>query len=460
MATINSIGRFFDFRNLLNILIYLLPISFISGNYIVNLNLLLIIFFGLLIYQNKLFEIRETKEFIILFLFFAILLASSFIEYVFGEQKSDLIKSVLFLRFFIFTLVVKCHLQFQNFNYIIFLKVCFFVILIISLDVILQYLTGSNILGYASGTHNSSFFKSEAIAGSYIQRFGIFGLLSIPILFQSQKKLMILFLTIYPALLTVAIIFSGNRMPLIMFLFSLFPIIFFQNKRKKILISALLFLLVLSSVIIKNADVLSKRFGSSFRAAINISQMIGEIKNDYDELSVYKGQQFHLTPASLSGLGIGFKNKNYTNYPFITGHFQHYVTSSKLFLSDPIIGRGIKSFRNTCREIWHHPNTTCGSHPHHFYLEIMNDTGILGFGLIIIFISYLILNNFLIYRWNDQKIRFLSYTVVTLLLTEFFPFRSQGSFFSTSNATFVFFIAAISWGLIKKDNNKKTQKKV
>ena len=444
MARINSIRHFFDFRNLLNILIYLLPISFISGNYIVNLNLLLIIFFGLLIYQNKLFEIRETKEFIILFLFFAILLTSSFIEYVFGEQKSDLVKSILFLRFFIFILVVKCHLQFQNFNYIIFLKVCFFVILIISLDVILQYLTGSNILGYASGAYNTSFFGSEGIAGSYIQRFGIFSLLLIPILFQSQKKLRILFFTTYPMLLTVAIIFSGNRMPLIMFLFSFFPIIFFQNKRKKILISALLFVVVLSSIIIKNVDALNERF-NSFRAGIpNVSQMVREIKNDYNELSIYKGQYFHHTPA--------FKNKNYTKYAFHTGHFQHYVTSSKLFLSDPIIGRGIKSFRNTCYEVFHHPNTACSNHPHHFYLEIMNDTGILGFGLIIIFISYLILNNFLIYRWNDQKIRFLSYAVVTLLLTEFFPFRSQGSFFSTSNATFVFFIVAISWGLIK---NKK-----
>ena len=452
MARINSIRHFFDFRNLLNILIYLLPISFILGNYIINLNLLLIIFFGLLIYQNKLFEIRETKEFIILFLFFAILLTSSFIEYVFGEQKSDLVKSILFLRFFIFILVVKCHLQFQNFNYIIFLKVCFFATLIISLDIILQYSSGSNVLGYTSGVYNSSFFKSEAIAGGYIQRFGIFGLLSIPILFQSQKKLRILFFTTYPMLLTVAIIFSGNRMPLIMFLFSLFLIIFFQNKRKKILISALLFVVVLSSIIIKNVDALNERF-NSFRAGIpNVSQMVREIKNDYNELSIYKGQYFHHTPA--------FKNKNYTKYAFHTGHFQHYVTSSKLFLSDPIIGRGIKSFRNTCREIWHHPNTVCGNHPHHFYLEIMNDTGILGFGLIIIFISYLILNNFLIYRWNDQKIRFLSYAVVTLLLTEFFPFRSQGSFFSTSNATFVFFIAAVSWGLIKKDNNKKIQKKV
>ena len=452
MATINSIRRFFDFRNLLNILIYLLPISFILGNYIVNLNLLLIIFFGLLIYQNKLFEIRETKEFIILFLFFAILLTSSFIEYVFGEQKSDLVKSILFLRFFIFILVVKCHLQFQNFNYIIFLKVCFFATLIISLDIILQYSSGSNVLGYTSGVYNSSFFKSEAIAGGYIQRFGIFGLLSIPILFQSQKKLRILFFTTYPMLLTVAIIFSGNRMPLVMFVFSLFLIIFFYNKRKKILISALLFLVILSSVIIKNVDALNKRFISFRAGAPNILQMIHEIKNDYNELDIYKGQYFNHTPAS--------KNKKYAEYGFYTGHFQHYTTSSKLFLSDPIIGRGIKSFRNTCYEVFHHPNTACSNHPHHFYLEIMNDTGILGFGLIIIFISYLILNNFLIYRWNDQKIRFLSYAVVTLLLTEFFPFRSQGSFFSTSNATFVFFIAAVSWGLIKKDNNKKIQKKV
>jgi len=452
MATINSTGRLFDFRNSLNILIYLLPISFILGNYVVNLNLLLIIFFGLLIYQNKLFEIRETKEFIILLLFFATILASTFIEYVFGEQKSDLIKSVLFLRFFIFILVVKCHLQFQNFNYIIFLKVCFFVTLIISLDVILQYLTGSNILGYESfGVHNSSFFRSELIAGGYIQKFGIFGLLLISILFQSQKKFKVFFFIIYPALLVVAIIFSGNRMPLIMFLFSFFPIIFFQNKRKKILISALFFLIVLSSVIIKNVDILNKRF-ENFRAAINVSQMIYEIKNDYNELSIYKGQVFHYTPT--------VKNKNYTQHNFITGHFQYYVTSSKLFLSDPIIGRGLKSFRNTCKEIWHHPNTVCGNHPHHFYLEIMNDTGILGFGLIIIFISYLVLNNFLIYKWSDQKIRFLSCAVVTLLLVEFFPFRSQGSFFSTSNATFFFFIVAISWGLIKKENNKKIQKKV
>jgi hypothetical protein len=451
MAAINSIGRFFDFKNLLNILIYLLPISFVLGNYIVNLNLLLVIFFGLLIYQNKLFEIKETKEFIILFLFFIILLTSSFIEYVFGEQKSDLIKSVLFLRFFIFALVVKCHLQFQNFNYIIFLKVCFFVTLIVSLDVILQYSTGSNILGYTSGVHNSSFFESELIAGGYIQRFGIFGLLSMPILFQYQKKLKALFLIIYPMLLTVAIIFSGNRMPLIMFLFSFFLIIFFQNKRKKILISILLFLVVSSGIIITNVDALNKRF-ENFRAATNISQIIDEIKNDYDELSIYKGQQFHHTPVSPLGLDRGAKRKNYTSHSFITGHFQHYVASSKLFLSDPIIGRGIKSFRNTCKEIWHHPNTVCSNHPHHFYLEIMNDTGIVGFGLIIIFISYLVLNNFLIYKSSDQKIRFLSYAVVTLLLTEFFPFRSHGSFFSTSNATFVFFIIAISWGLIK---NKK-----
>ena len=198
-------------------------------------------------------------------------------------------------------------------------------------------------------------------------------------------------------LLILAIIFSGNRMPLIMFLFSLFLIIFFYNKRKKILMSALLFLVVLSGVVIKNVDVLNKRF-NSFKAGIpNILHIAHEMKNDYNELSIYKGQFFHHIPASIK--------KNYTNNYFHTGHFQHYVTSSKLFLSDPIIGRGLKSFRETCKEVLHHPNTICGSHPHHFYLEIMNDTGILGFGLIIIFISYLVLNNFLIYKWSggDRK---------------------------------------------------------
>ena len=42
----------------------------------------------------------------------------------------------------------------------------------------------------------------------------------------------------------------------------------------------------------------------------------------------------------------------------------------------PIIGGGIKSFRNNCINIIHLPNRVCENHPHNFILEILNDTGI------------------------------------------------------------------------------------
>ena len=56
---------------------------------------------------------------------------------------------------------------------------------LLSLDVILQFTTGQNIIGLKSLTsHRSSFFGEEAIAGGYIQRFSILGFFITLILFK------------------------------------------------------------------------------------------------------------------------------------------------------------------------------------------------------------------------------------------------------------------------------------
>ena len=108
---------------------------------------------------------------------------------------------------------------------------------------------------------------------------------------------------------------------------------------------------------------------TSFYAAIpKISEIISELKRKYPELEKYKnsGKPFHETE-------IGKNNKeNYVIYSYLTGHRILYITSLDLTADDPIIGRGIKSFRNTCKEKWHKPNRVCQSHPHHYYLEILN----------------------------------------------------------------------------------------
>ena len=58
------------------------------------------------------------------------------------------------------------------------------------------------------------------------------------------------------------------------------------------------------------------------------------------------------------------------------------------------MGRGIKSFRHTCLQKMHLPNRMCENHSHHFYLEILNDTGIIGFVVIFAAIILLIIKNF------------------------------------------------------------------
>ena len=48
----------FYIKNFINFLICLLPASFIAGNLIINLNLVLIIFFSLLFYGKEIFKIK------------------------------------------------------------------------------------------------------------------------------------------------------------------------------------------------------------------------------------------------------------------------------------------------------------------------------------------------------------------------------------------------------------------
>ena len=93
----------------------------------------------------------------------------------------------------------------------------------------------------------------------------------------------------------------------------------------------------------------------------------------------------------------------------------------------------------------------CENHPHHFYLEILNDTGIIGFGLIALAVLLLFHKNIQKYFIRSNKnISFLDlffYAIFLSLIIELFPFRSNGSFFSTWNSSFIFLLIGIFSGL-------------
>ena len=184
--------------------------------------------------------------------------------------------------------------------------------------------------------------------------------------------------------------------------------------------------------------------------------MVKQLQNDYPELEKFKdsGKLFDNLPIEKS-------EKNYELIPFYTGHSIIYLTSLDLFFDAPIIGKGIKSFRNNCIQKVYLPNRICESHPHNFILEILNDSGIVGLILILTPILLLLINLYKEYLLGDNRKNNISnwiyLAIILCLIIHLFPFKSTGSFFSTFNSSYLFLILGFSLGLneIKFKNTNK-----
>jgi O-antigen ligase len=146
----------------------------------------------------------------------------------------------------------------------------------------------------------------------------------------------------------------------------------------------------------------------------------------------------------LNDVLIKGNDPNITN-TYIKEFYSGYVT----WKENSIIGGGINSFYLNCQKTLDY----CASHPHNYYLEILSELGIIGFIIsVIIFIRLFMiigLKNYLSLNFNDNLI----FPFALLFFTEIFPFKTSGSFFTTGNATFIFFIIAIIVSLSKKHSN-------
>ena len=93
-------------------------------------------------------------------------------------------------------------------------------------------------------------------------------------------------------------------------------------------------------------------------------------------------------------------------------------------------------------------------HPHNYYLEILTETGIFGLLILLaIFIKILFLN--ISYKKFFKLDFFQNYQLLpffVLFITEIFPLKSTGSFFTTANATYIFLILSITIASLKKYN--------
>ena len=106
-----------------------------------------------------------------------------------------------------------------------------FASILVSLDIIYQHIFGYNIIGLKNPTpshietlaafniRNSGFFGDEYIAGGYIQRFAFFAIFSTILLFKNNNYTKFIFPVVIICVLGAGILFAGNRMPVIIFIF-------------------------------------------------------------------------------------------------------------------------------------------------------------------------------------------------------------------------------------------------
>ena len=94
---------------LLQTLVYLFPLSFIFGNFVINAFVILISLLGLYYYKISLFSWYKKENLLILSLFFLTILFSSYYQNFFVENSKDSIKSIIYLRYFFLLLVIRLY---------------------------------------------------------------------------------------------------------------------------------------------------------------------------------------------------------------------------------------------------------------------------------------------------------------------------------------------------------------
>ena len=99
-------------------------------------------------------------------------------------------------------------------------------------------------------------------------------------------------------------------------------------------------------------------------------------------------------------------------------------------------------------------------HPHNYYLEILIELGLIGASLVLIIFSQILFFTF--YKKYFSKSQLKNDNTITpfifLFISEIFPMKSTGSFFTTNNATYLFLIIAILIGLSNLNNSIENKK--
>ena len=297
-----------------------------------------------------------------------------------------------------------------------------FIFLFLEIDGIYQYINKKNLFDYPLIQDRvSSLFGNELILGSFLSRnyplfLGLF-LFSLEKKNLSKKTKLISYIVII--FLPVLVFMSGERSSIFYILLAIIYIFLLFPKKN-------IFILFLSSFFLISIGIVSfeKRFSER----------------------IINQTRIQLTSES--------ENNKRLNLFSIT-HEQHYRAAFKIFKDNVLFGAGPKSFRLKClEEKYLISKTSCTTHPHNTYFQLLSETGIVGFFFIFSIFVILCVNSIkIIYSkyFTGNRISPLKVCLFASFLITLWPIVPSGNFFTNwLNVVYYLPVGFFLWVFQKK----------
>ncbi len=333
------------FYTIPTLLFSLLPFFLITGPFLSDLSVSVIsILFLIYCIKTKNFSFFKNKYFYFFLFFWLYLVLNSLIK----NFNLDSFKiSFFYFRYGVFIIAIVALIEVND----RFIKFFFYCILLCFTILILhgfyEYFYDLNLDGRVS-----SFFGDEKILGSYLVRLWpiFFGL---SIFYYNKTNKLFIFLVLIFVLSEALIFLSGERAAFFFINLSAIFVILLSKKLLKLRLITL-FLSIFLLVIISFVNPTAKE--RVFDKTLN-------------QMNLVDGKE-----------GI---------YIFTIQHTHHYITAYKMFLDNKILGVGVKNFRNYCgEEKYKVSKFSCANHPHNTYVQILAETGLIGFSFLLFALLY------------------------------------------------------------------------